>query len=111
MEHNYLTTMHLVDESAIPFPDEPPIVYPSAERWRQLTKDRERYRSVDLKNPGSAEAKILKALDEPTEMDFVATPLKDVVEALKIRHGIEIQLDMKALQEASVAPTWKSLGS
>jgi hypothetical protein len=103
-QQSFLVTLHLVDVSSIPFPDEPPIVYPSADRWRQLTKDRERYRSVDLKNPGSAEAKILKALDEPTEMDFVATPLKDVVEALKIRHGIEIQLDTKALTEASITP-------
>ena len=50
----YMATMHLVDVSSIPFPDEPPIVYPSAERWRQLTKDREKYKSVDLKEPGSA---------------------------------------------------------
>ncbi len=103
-QRNFLVSLHSTDVSAIPFPDEPPIVYPSADRWRQLTKDRERYRSVDLKNPGSAEAKILKALDEPTEMDFVATPLKDVIEALKIRHGIEIQLDTKALTEASITP-------
>ncbi len=103
-QRNFLSTMHLVDISSIPFPDEPPIIYPSADRWRQLTKDRERYRSVDLKNPGSAEAKILRALDEPTEMDFISTQLKDVVDALKIRHGIEIQLDLKNLADAGITP-------
>ena len=30
----------LVDESAIPFPDDPPIVYPSAEVWQQLSARR-----------------------------------------------------------------------
>ena len=102
-EKQYLATMHLVDESSIPFPDEPPIVYPSPERWRQLTKDREKYKSVDLKEPGSAEAKIIKELNEPTEMEFIETPLKDVVEALKIRHGIEITLDAKAITDAGGA--------
>ena len=37
-------------------------------------------------------------------MEFVDTPLKDVVDQLKLQHGIEIQLDMKALTEASVSP-------
>ncbi|HEY2148282.1 MAG TPA: hypothetical protein VGH32_10120, partial [Pirellulales bacterium] len=99
-EKQFLATLHLVDESSIPFPDEPPIIYPSAERWRQLTKDREKYKSVDLKEPGSAEARINKALGEPTEMDFVDTPLKDVAEALQLRHGIPVQLDAKAITDA-----------
>ncbi len=103
-QKEYLETMHLVDVSAIAFPDDPPIVYPSAEQWRALTKAREKYKSVDLKEAGSAEAKILKALDEPANMEFVDTPLKDVVDQLKLQHGIEIQLDNKALGEASIAP-------
>ncbi len=56
----FLATLHLVDVSSIPFPDEPPIIYPSAEVWRKLTKDREKYKSVDLKEPGTSEARILK---------------------------------------------------
>jgi hypothetical protein len=103
-EKEYLATMHLVDQSAIAFPDDQPIIYPPADVWRELTKAREKYRSVDLKEAGSAEAKIIKALDEPTEMDFVDTPLKDVVDSLKTRHGIEIQLDLKALSDAGVTP-------
>ena len=44
--------------------------------------------------------------------EFVDTPLKDVTDYLKNRHGIEIQLDNKALGEASIAadtPMTKSL--
>jgi hypothetical protein len=44
--------------------------------------------------------RIMAALDQPTELDFVETPLKDVVEALKLRHGVEIQLDGKAISDA-----------
>ncbi len=43
------------------------------------------------------------ALNEPTAFEFVDTPLKDVVDVLKLRHGIEIQLDVRALAEASIA--------
>ncbi len=97
----FLATLHLVDVSSIPFPDEPPIVYPSADVWRTLTKAREKYKSVDLKEPGTSEARILKELDEPTDMDFVETPLKDVILAISIRHnGIPIVLDTKAITDA-----------
>ncbi len=97
----YLATLHLVDVSSIPFPDEPPIVYPSADVWRTLTKAREKYKSVDLKEPGTSEARILKELDEPTDMDFVETPLKDVIQAISIRHNnIPIVLDLKAITDA-----------
>jgi len=44
----------------------------------------------------------MKALDEPTEMDFVETPLKDVAEALEIRHAIRISLDDQSLPAAGV---------
>jgi von Willebrand factor type A domain len=97
----FLATLHLVDVSSIPFPDEPPIIYPSSEVWRKLTKDREKYKSVDLKEPGTSEARILKELDEPTDMDFVETPLKDVAAAISIRHNnIPIVLDLKAITDA-----------
>ena len=44
---------------------------------------------------------IMKALDEPTDMDFVETPLKDVVQAISVRHdNIPIQLDNKSITDA-----------
>jgi hypothetical protein len=51
-------------------------------------------------NGESAYERIMAALDGPTEMEFIETPLKDVVDALKILHGIEIQLDSKAITDA-----------
>ena len=48
------------------------------------------------------EQRIREALDEPTQIEFVDTPLKDVVDYLKDLHHIEIQLDGPAMQEAGV---------
>ncbi len=90
------------EKTAIPFPGEPPIVYPSAEVWEELTMRRRKYASVDLQKRGGAEEEILKQLDEPTRMDFEETPLDEVVDYLKEFHGIEIQLDTKALDEVGI---------
>lgn len=48
------------------------------------------------------EVKILSAMEEPTEFDFVDQPLSDVIEMIEERHQIDIQLDHRALAEASV---------
>lgn len=47
-------------------------------------------------------AVITAALDEHTELDFAEQPLTDVINYLKQRHEIEIQLDNKALTDAGV---------
>ena len=46
------------------------------------------------------EETILLALEKPTTLDFIETPLQDAVDYLKDFHGIEIQLDTKVLEEA-----------
>ncbi len=105
-ERGFMDVLHLVDVAAIPFPDEPPVIYPSAARWREITRLREKYKSVDLANPGSAEEKIYDALDKTLEspIDHEETPLGDVVQQLRDLTGIPIQLDQKALEEAGIAP-------
>ena len=95
---NFFDTLYQVEKSSIPFPDDPPIVYPSAPVWEDLSNRRkERYGSMDLKATGEAEQRIEKALAEPAAfragLDFVETPLKDVVNQLQDDYGIPIQLD------------------
>lgn len=51
-----------------------------------------------------SEKAIEAALNGSTSCEFVDTPLKDVIDQLKLQHGIEIQLDNKALGEANIAP-------
>ncbi len=49
-----------------------------------------------------ASPRLCKALEEKTELEFVDAPLQDVVDFLKDRHQIEIQIDVRALEDASV---------
>ena len=43
-----------------------------------------------------------RRLEEPTSLDFVEAPLQDVMDYLKDLHNIEIQIDTKALEDASI---------
>jgi hypothetical protein len=49
-----------------------------------------------------SESKIRHQLAQPTIMEFIETPLAQVVDFLKDLHGIEIQLDKKSLEEAGI---------
>ncbi len=113
MERGFMDSLHQADVAAIPFPDEPPVIYPSAARWQEITRLREKYKSVDLANPGSAEKKIYDALDKPVEsLEFNETPLRDVISQLQDSQGIPIQVDIKALEEAGLdldAPVTRNL--
>lgn len=48
----------------------------------------------------AADERIRKALAEPTDLEFVETPLSDVIDSLQKKHGINIQLDVKALDDS-----------
>ncbi|HEX4413867.1 MAG TPA: hypothetical protein VH107_09595 [Lacipirellulaceae bacterium] len=103
---NTFDTLYQVEKSSVPFPDDPPIVYPAAPVWEELSNRRkDRYGSMDLKATGEAEQKIEKALRSPLHtngLDFVETPLKEVVEQMATDYGIPVQLDKTALDEVGV---------
>ena len=63
---------------------------------------KERWGSKDMRIRGPAEKKIEAALKSPTQLEFVDTPLTDVVDYLKDYHQIEIQMDKKAMDEAGI---------
>lgn len=50
-----------------------------------------------------AQRHLRKALESPTTLEFIETPLKDVVDYLKDLHGIEIQIDQRALDGVGVS--------
>ena len=100
---NFFTALFQVERSHVPFPDEPPIVYPPAEVWRELTnRRREKYSSVDLKGQSGIERKIKKALDRTTTLEYIDTPLNDVINSLQEDLGINIRLDTTAIDEAGI---------
>jgi ferric-dicitrate binding protein FerR (iron transport regulator)/tetratricopeptide (TPR) repeat protein len=109
------------------FPDDPPVVYPDADAWARLTSrpsewyanggldspwrawgslSLERYdpdQAIDLASRGQAEKRVQDALRSPTHLEFVEAPLQDVIDYLKDLHGIEIQVDKKALDDVGIA--------
>jgi hypothetical protein len=94
--------IYQVDKSAVPFPDEPPIVYPDAEIWEDLTLRRKQYAAVDLAKQGSKEQRINRELQEDTELEFIETPLGEAIDFLKDLHEIEIQIDTGALEDVGI---------
>jgi len=58
MRHrNYVASLHQAEVALIPFPDEPPIVYPSAEKWEEISRSPWRsFRSsaVDIAGKGKS---------------------------------------------------------
>ena len=63
-----------------------------------------RCRVVDIHRTPAME-KLEKALMQPTEFSFVETPLQDVVDYLKKKHKIEIQIDRKGLEDVGLDPS------
>ncbi len=97
-----IAALESTERSHIPRSDEPPIVYPPAEVWRRITESREQYATVDLSSSNPAEKKIQKELGEPTTIDFIDTPLEDVLNYLEDLHEIEIELDLRALDDLGI---------
>ncbi len=60
--------------------------------------------SAQWGEPTAAERKILKALDSPTELEYIETPLSDVVDFLRDYHHIEIQIDARSMADAGLDP-------
>ena len=112
-QRGFMDALHLCDVAHIPFPDEPPIEYPNRERWKKITEMRQKYKSVDLANPSSAEKKIYEALDKKVEnFEFTETPLRDVIAAVEDSQGIPVEIDSKAFEDAGLdleTPLTKSI--
>ncbi len=101
----YFDTLQTVEVASIPFPDEPPIVYPDAPFWEELTIRRKKFASVDYKAAGGAEERINNALAnslKPTGLEFTEEPLENVVNFLQDEYDIPIQLDTLALEDAGL---------
>jgi hypothetical protein len=86
----FLETLHQVELSHIPFPDEPPVRFPPASVWAALTERRKKWANVDLKRNRPKEERIRQALDETTEVSFVDTSLRDALDYIEDLHNFDI---------------------
>ena len=98
-----LATLQQVELSHVPFPDNPPIVYPAPEVWKALSERRQKWRSVDLARYNKTEEKVRRVLDQPTTVEFLDLPLEDAITFLKEYHNINIYIDKATLADEGVA--------
>ncbi|MEO1498111.1 MAG: vWA domain-containing protein [Planctomycetota bacterium] len=102
-----LDVLAQVEKSFVPFPDDPPIVYPDVETWSELTERRKKYSSVDLAGQSESEEAITSALAGPLTsagLDFEDTALEEIVTFLREEYEIEMQLDEVGLDDVGLAP-------
>jgi Ca-activated chloride channel family protein len=127
----FVDALNNTDTSHVPTAEEPALHYPDPKIWQMLTERRKKYKAVtSLERAGNsgaiaaeeliesrtalkhldaalaaiinADLKVQNALSEQTELDFTDQPLSDVIDYLKNRHEIEIQLDDKVVADAGV---------
>ncbi len=98
----FLATLTQVELSHVPFPDEPPIVYPPVEVWNKITQERKKWASTDLRKSSPNEERILAALSDNTAVEFVDTPLQDAIDYLAQLHNITIIIEDQALSDAGI---------
>src|ERR1051325_5021438 len=70
------------------------------------------YRYLEQHRADPRDASIRAALDQKTDIKFIETPFYRVFDDLKQRYAIEIQLDTRALDDASIprdTPVTKSI--
>ncbi len=100
-------TWYQIELSHIPNPDNPPIIYPEASVWEELTKRRERWKSVDLSARSKAEEGIQAALRETlrTPLNYDGgEQLNIVLEGIADEYKIPIVFDDAALDELAISP-------
>ena len=95
----FLESLYLVEKAHVPFPDEPPMLYPPPEVWQQLTQRRKKWASVDLTKYSPSEEKLRESLAKPTDVNFQETPLRECIEFLEKQMGIDIYIDEAKLSD------------
>ena len=107
MQRGFMDTMQLVDVAAIPFPDEPPIIYPDPARWRQITELRKKYKSVDLGGDSESERKIYEALETTAEgfdLTDQGVTLNQFTTVIEDKFGIPVDIDPYLVNEFNIEP-------
>jgi hypothetical protein len=105
-EERWLLVLMQAERSHVPFPDEPPIQFPPAQIWRELTKLRkEQYENSGFTDPDPATLRKIRemkaALNRSIDLEKgieANTPLKDALEFISDRFGITILIDTQAFK-------------
>jgi tetratricopeptide (TPR) repeat protein len=102
-EERFLLTMLQVDKSHIPFPDEPPVAYPPAAYWKEITEMRkDRYSSDGLGGFSRKATELRDKLALPISINrsFDGLPLKDVLEYFADQYSITFLINPIPFKDA-----------
>lgn len=105
-EERFLLTMMQVERSHVPFPDEPPIQFPPAPIWREITKMRkEKYESSGLTEDDPVTLQKIREmknkLAKPVTLDKgieASNNLRDAISFLEDRYDVTILADTQAFK-------------
>jgi hypothetical protein len=101
-QDKWLQTMLLVDKSSVPFPDEPPIAYPPALKWREISKRRDKYETSYLGEDVPARTfELKKNLQKPVDfkgMDDKNTTLQEALDFLADRYDLTFDVNDQAFK-------------
>jgi general secretion pathway protein D len=89
--------LHGVDKSAIPFPDDQPLVFGDLDDWKTLSERRQRLFHDQSRRHTEAELQIREALKTEVEVRFTDRPLAEVMDTLGRAVGINVLLDETGL--------------
>src|SRR5262249_6537692 len=106
-EERFLLTMMQVERSHVPFPDEPPIQFPPAATWRELTRLRkEKYESSGFTDDDPQTMRAIRnlktKLSSPITLDKgieANTPLKEALEFLSDKFDVTILVNSPAFKQ------------
>jgi hypothetical protein len=107
-QDRFLATLLQVEKDSVPFPDEPPVAFPPAPVWREITKLRkERYESSGLGPDTPGHTKELRdLLSRPVKFSgFEADPkmtLQEALDHLADRYGLTFDVNEAAFKAEMV---------
>jgi hypothetical protein len=98
-----LLTLMQTEKSHIPYPDEPPVHFPPAAVWRELTSlRREKYESSMLGDTGGPTQKKIQSVLENQRVsygkDLQTTPLSEVLQDLAKQYEITFVINKAAIE-------------
>ena len=101
-EQGFRDAMASVDQSAVPFVDSIPLVFPDAKQWQDLTARRGRWAKEGGRNRSERELEIEQKLKTPVALQFQNAPLATVLDYLAKLSEINLYIDPQGLSEEGI---------
>ncbi len=101
-EGGFYDAMARVDESAIPFDDAIPLVFPDAKQWQELSESRRRWTQEGKRHRSEREMEIEQKLKTPVSLQFQNAPLSTVLDYLAKLAEVNLYIDPQGLSEEGI---------